>query len=56
MSTVVTDKKKYVIVEQKAYDKLQLLAAQKNTPSKKMTLAAGRKKAYRMIDEWAKEK
>lgn len=56
MCTVVIDKRKYVIVEQKAYEKLQVLAAQKTTAVKKMPLAAGKKRAYKLIDAWAKGK
>lgn len=48
MSTFTVDKKKF--------DKLQLLAAQKTTPVKKLSLAAGKKHAYKLIDTWAKGK
>jgi hypothetical protein len=56
MSSVIIDKKKYVIIEQKAFDRLQLLAAQKAKPAKKLSLAAGKKHAYKLIDAWAKGK
>ena len=43
-------------MEQKEYEKLQLLAAQKIAPAKKLSLAAGKKHAYKLIDKWAKGK
>jgi hypothetical protein len=54
MGTLTIDKKKFVVMEQKEYDKLQLLAAQKTAPVKKLSLAAGKKHANRLIDKWAK--
>jgi hypothetical protein len=45
-----------VIIEQKEIDKLQLLAAQKTSPVKKISLSEGKKLAYKLIDKWAKEK
>lgn len=56
MDTLTIDKKKFVVIEQKKFDKLQLLAAQKNTPSKKISLEAGKKHAYKLIDKWSKGK
>lgn len=56
MSTLIIDKKKFVVIEQKKYDKLQLLAAHKTTPAKKLSLAAGKKHAHKLIDKWAKGK
>jgi hypothetical protein len=56
MSTFTVDKKKFVVIEQKKFDKLQLLAAKKATPVKKLSLAAGKKHAYKLIDTWAKGK
>ena len=56
MDTLTIDKKKFVVIEQKEFDKLQLLAAKKNTPVKKLSLAAGKKHAYKLIDKWAKGK
>jgi hypothetical protein len=56
MGTLIIDKKKFVVIEQKKYDKLQLLAAQKTTPAKKLSLAAGKKHAHKLIDKWAKGK
>lgn len=56
MGTLIIDKKKFVVIEQKKYDKLQLLAAQKTTPAKKLSLAAGKKHVHKLIDKWAKGK
>jgi hypothetical protein len=56
METLTLDKKKFVVIEQGEFDKLQLLAAKKTSPAKKLTLAAGKKHAYKMIDKWAKGK
>ena len=53
---VVLDKKKYIIVEQKDFEKLQLQAAQKTQPIKKLSLLQGKNHAYKLIDEWAKGK
>ena len=43
MGTLTIDKKKFEVIEQKEFDKLQLLAAQKTKPVKKLSLSAGRK-------------
>ena len=56
MGTLTIDKKKFVVIEQKEFDKLQLLAAKKNVPAKKLSLEAGRKHALKLIDKWAKGK
>ena len=56
MGILTINKKKFVVLEQKEYDKLQLLAAQKTPPVKKLSLKAGKKLAYNLIDKWAKEK
>ena len=54
MGTLTIDNKNFVVIEQKEFDKIQLLAAQKTSPVKKLTLAVGKKHAYKMIDKWAK--
>ena len=56
MTQIVIDKKKYVLLLEKEYEALQLKAAKKNQPVKKRSLAAGKKRAYKLIDEWAKNK
>ena len=53
MGTLTIDKKKFVVIEQREFEKLQLLAAQKTAPVKKLSLAAGRKHALKPIDKWA---
>lgn len=56
MTAIVIDKKKYVLVPEKEYQDLQLKAASKTKPAKKLSLAAGKKHAYKLIDKWAKGK
>jgi hypothetical protein len=56
MGTLTFNKKKFVVIEQKEFDKLQLLAAKKTAPVKKLSLETGRKHALKLIDKWAKEK
>ncbi len=56
MQTITLDKKKFVIIEEKQFEKIQLQAAQKAKSSKKLTLAEGKQYAYDLIDKWAKEK
>ena len=51
MGALTIDKKKFVVIEQKEFDKLQLLAAQKTAPSRKHSLAAGKRHAYKLIDK-----
>ncbi len=56
MNTIILDKKKYVVVEQERFEELQLKAAQKTEPVKKLSLPKGKQRAYKLIDSWAKEK
>jgi hypothetical protein len=56
MTQITIDKKKYVLIPEKEYQTLQLKAALKNKPAKKLSLAAGKKRAYKLIDKWAKGK
>lgn len=56
MGTLTLDKKKFVVIEQKEFERIQLLAARKNTPAKKLSLGAGKKHAYKLIDQWSKGK
>jgi hypothetical protein len=55
MGILTIDKKKYIVIEQKKFEKLQLLAAQKSAPVKKLSLYNGKKLAYKLIDAWQKE-
>ena len=56
MHTLTMDNKMFVVIEQKKFDKIQLLAAQKLSPVKKLTLTTGKKHAYKLIDTWEKGK
>ncbi|MBL0144507.1 MAG: hypothetical protein IPP48_00750 [Chitinophagaceae bacterium] len=56
MNTLLIDKKKYVLLKAKDYEALQVKAASKTAPVKKLTLQQGKKLAYKLIDQWAKGK
>jgi hypothetical protein len=56
MNTLVIDKKKYVVVEQKEYDRLVEKAASKSSTARKLSLDEGKKLAYKLIDRWHKDK
>lgn len=56
MDTLTINKTKFVVIEQKKFDKIQLTAAQKTPQVKKISLSAGRKHAIKLIDKWAKGK
>lgn len=56
MNTLILNKKKYVLIEQRDFEKLQLKAAQKSEPAKKLSLNKGKQHAYKLIDAWAKGK
>jgi hypothetical protein len=56
MNTLLIDKKKYVLLKAKDYEALQVKAASKTEPVKKLTLQQGKKIAYKLIDLWAKGK
>ena len=56
MTTVKIDKKEYVIVPKPEYEKLLLKAASKVPVARKLSLVQGKKRAYQLIDKWAKEK
>lgn len=56
MTQIVIDKKKYILVPQKEYEALQLQAALKTKPVKILSLAQGKKNAYKLISKWAKGK
>lgn len=55
-NTLTIDNKEYIVVLKKQYEQLRTQAASKVIPTKKLTLAAGRKLAYKLINKWAKEK
>ena len=56
METITIQKKQYVVVEQKQFEKLQKIAASKTIPQKKLTLSQGKAHAFKLIEEWAKGK
>ncbi|WKZ60007.1 MAG: hypothetical protein QY309_00700 [Cyclobacteriaceae bacterium] len=56
MNTLVIDKKKYVLVAQREYEKLLEKAASKKQTARKLSLAEGKKLAYKLIDKWHTEK
>jgi hypothetical protein len=49
METLTINKMKFVVIKQKEFDKIQLTAAQKTQPVKKLSLSAGRKHALKLI-------
>jgi len=52
MNTIVIDKKKYVLLEEKKYTQLLKKAASKTPPARKLSLAEGKKLAHSLIDKW----
>jgi len=56
MNTLVIDRKKYVVVGQREYEKLLEKAAVKKPSARKLSLTEGKKLAYKLIDKWHKEK
>ena len=56
MNTLTIEKKEYVVVPKKEYESLLAKAASKSIPAKKLSLAQGKKLAYKLIDQWAKGK
>ena len=56
MNTLHIENKEYVVIPRKEYDDLRTKAALKAVSAKKLSLAEGKKKAYKLIDKWAKGK
>jgi len=56
MTTLNIENKEYVVIPRKEYDDLRTKAALKAVSAKKLSLAEGKKKAYKLIDKWAKGK
>lgn len=56
MGTLTINNTTFVVIEQKEFDKLQLAAAKKTSPVKKLSLSVGKKHALKLIDKWAKGK
>ena len=49
MKTLKIDKKIFIVIEQNKFSKIQLLAAQKNTIVKKISLNEGKKHALKHL-------
>ena len=56
MNTLNIENKEYVVISRKEYEDLRAKAAIKAVAAKKMSLAEGKKHAYKLIDKWAKGK
>jgi ribonuclease HIII len=56
MTRIVIDRKTYVLITEREYEALQMKAALKTKPVKKLSLATGKKHAFKLIDKWAKGK
>ena len=56
MNTLTIEKKEYVVVPKREYENLLTKAVGKAIPAKKLSLADGKKLAYKLIDKWAKGK
>jgi hypothetical protein len=56
MNTLTIENKKYVVIPEKEYEQLKEKAVSKTISAKKLSLTAGKKLAYKMIDKWAKGK
>ncbi len=56
MNTLTIDNKSYVIVPKKEFEHLVEKAAGKTAASRKLSLAQGKKLAYKLIDRCAKGK
>ena len=52
MNTLVIDRKKYVVLEQKEYNSLLQKVASKSPTARKLSLAEGKKLAYKLIEKW----
>lgn len=56
MNKLILENKEYVVLSKKEYEELRTKAAAKHVSARKLSLAEGKKLAYKMIDKWAKEK
>ncbi len=56
MNTLTIEKKEYVVLPKKDYETLLTKVALKTRPAQKLSLKDGKKLAYKLIDQWAKEK
>jgi len=56
MNTISIENKEYVVLPRKEYEDLRTKATIKAVGAKKLTVADGKKLAYKLIDKWAKGK
>ena len=56
MNRLNIENKEYVVLPRKEYEDLRTKAAIKTISAKKLSLAEGKKLAYKLIDKWAKGK
>jgi hypothetical protein len=56
VSSFKIENKDYVVLSKKEYEALLAKAASKTPPARKLSLAEGKKLAYKLIDKWSKEK
>ena len=56
MNRLNIENKEYVVLSKKDYEDLRTKAAIKTISAKKFSLADGKKRAYKLIDKWVKEK
>ena len=56
MNTLNIENKEYVLISRKEYEGLRTQAAINTVVAKKLSLAEGKKLAYKLIDKWAKKK
>jgi len=56
MTTLNLENKEYIVIPKKEYEDLRTKAAIKTVSARKLLLATGKKRAYKLIDKWAKGK
>lgn len=56
MTEIIIDKKKYILLREKNYQKLQKRAALKSKPEKTFTIEEARTYSKKLIKKWAAEK
>jgi hypothetical protein len=56
MTQITIDRKKYVLIPEREYLKMQKKAALKSKPEKTLTIAEARAYSKKQIRQWAKEK
>ena len=56
MNKLNIENKEYVVLPRKEYENLRTKAAAKAAGARKLSLADGKKLAYKLIDKWVKEK